>query len=115
MNFSDIVEKLEEFNTCSIGQGTADAKQLEQIILNCFRILDCDLVEARRIVSDCFDLEDQERTERLYRVEVVLYHPRTGQILERQLLTSLEPMTREEAFTFISKQPNLVGRLFMTV
>lgn len=58
MNFTDIVEQLEEFNTCSIGQGTADAKQLEQIILNCFRILDCDLVEARRIVSDCFDLED---------------------------------------------------------
>ncbi|MCA9561779.1 MAG: hypothetical protein KC583_24705 [Myxococcales bacterium] len=56
MNLSDIVEALEEFNTCSIGGGTTEAKELEQIIVNAFRILDIDVEECRRIVSDCFDL-----------------------------------------------------------
>ena len=56
MNLSDIVEALEGFNTCSIGGGTTEAKELEQIIVNAFRILDIDVEECRRIVSDCFDL-----------------------------------------------------------
>lgn len=56
MNLPDIVEALEEFDTCSVSGGTTQAKELEQIIVNAFRILDMDVEECRRIVSDCFDL-----------------------------------------------------------